>query len=73
MQQRGKKYSFFIYNKMILIFDMLFHIYFVFVVVFICDTEVKILVSSAHISLKIIISNVSPTFESKHCPWNFLL
>lgn len=40
---------------------------------FICEAEVKILVSSAHISLKIIVLNVSLTFESKHCPWNFLL
>lgn len=41
-------------------------------VFFICEAEVKILVSSAHISLKIIVLNVSLTFESKHCPWNFL-
>lgn len=46
---------------------------YLFIVVFlICEAEVKILVSSAHISLKIIVINVSLTFESKHCPWNFL-
>lgn len=48
-------------------------LFILFIVVFICEAEVKILVSSAHISLKIIVLNVSLTFESKHCPWNFLL